>query len=179
MTLHRAPGPTTSSVAYVLYIDRLWTDQRPDRALPLGIGVTSPPFQLATQPDQVLLVLDDYHLVEAQPVHASLEFLLQHRPTGLLLVLISRADPPLGLARLRAHGQLAELREADLRFTAEEAAMLREAVGPGLTDAAVAALAARTEGWAAGSRPCRCGDNPTSLGSWRRFSGSHATCWTI
>src|SRR6266498_2120486 len=100
--------------------------------------------QLATRPDQVLLVLDDYHLVEAQVVHASVEFLLEHRPSGLQLLLTSRADPPFGLARLRARGQLAELRDADLRFTAEEAAaLLRGAVGPDLPDTAVAALAAR------------------------------------
>jgi LuxR family maltose regulon positive regulatory protein len=108
---------------------------------------------LAAQPGdgEVLLVLDDYHLIDAQPVHASLAFLLEHLPPGLHLVLASRADPPLPLARLRAGGQLAELRTADLRFTAEEAAaLLREAAGRDLPATAVAALAARTEGWAAG-----------------------------
>ena len=100
---------------------------------------------------EVLLVLDDYHLVGSQPVHESFGFLLQHLPPGLHPVLASRADPPLPLARLRARGQLAELRAAELRFTADEAAaMLREAVGDDLPDAAVAALGARTEGWAAG-----------------------------
>ena len=73
--------------------------------------------ELAAQPDEVVLVLDDYHLVEAQPVHVSLGFLLEHLPPGLQLVVASRADPPLPLARLRAGGQLAELRAADLRFT--------------------------------------------------------------
>ena len=102
----------------------------------------------------VLLVLDDYHLIDSQPVHASLKFLLEHRPPGLQVALSSRADPPLALARLRARGQLAELRAAELRFTADEAAALLQqvAAGPGvaLPDADVAALAARTEGWAAG-----------------------------
>ena len=86
--------------------------------------------ELAAEPGdgEVLLVLDDYHLIDSQPVHASLGFLLEHLPPGLHLVLASRADPPLPLARLRARGQLAELRAADLRFTAEEAAaLLREA----------------------------------------------------
>ena len=109
--------------------------------------------ELAVQPgsDEVPLVLDDYHLIGSQPVHASLGFLLEHRPPGLHLVLASRADPPLALARLRARGQLAELRAAELRFTAgEAAALLREAAGADLPDAAVAALADRTEGWAAG-----------------------------
>src|SRR5512132_4189145 len=109
--------------------------------------------ELAAQPEQVLLVLDDYHLVDAQPVHASVGFLLEHRPPGLRLLLASRADPPLPLARLRARGQLAELRAAELRFTPKEAAaVLHEAVGPDLPlpDAAVGALTTRTEGWAAG-----------------------------
>ena len=109
--------------------------------------------ELADRPgsDEVLLVLDDYHLIGSQPVHASLGFLLEHRPPGLHPVLASRADPPLALARLRARGQLAELRAAELRFTAgEAAALLREAAGAELPDAAVAALAERTEGWAAG-----------------------------
>ena len=109
--------------------------------------------ELIAQPgsDEVPLVLDDYHLIGSQPVHASLEFLLEHLPPGLHPVLASRADPPLALARLRARGELAELRAAELRFTASEAAaMLREAAGADLPDAAVAALTDRTEGWAAG-----------------------------
>jgi LuxR family maltose regulon positive regulatory protein len=102
-------------------------------------------------PGGVPLVLDDYHLVGSQPVHASLGFLLDHLPPGLHPVLASRADPPLGLARLRARGQLTELRDAELRFTADEAAaFLRETAGADLPDTAVAALTARTEGWAAG-----------------------------
>ena len=103
---------------------------------------------------QALLVLDDYHLIASQPVHASLGFLLDHRPPGLNLVLASRSNPPLALARLRARGQLTELRAADLRFTADEAAALLQQVttrkGVALPDRAVAAVAARTEGWAAG-----------------------------
>ncbi len=102
-------------------------------------------------PDEVLLVLDDYHLVDSGPVHESVAFLLENLPPGLRVVVSARADPPLPLARLRARGQLAELRAADLRFTGEEAAdLLTEAAGPGLPTAAVAALVARTEGWAAG-----------------------------
>jgi LuxR family transcriptional regulator, maltose regulon positive regulatory protein len=104
--------------------------------------------------DEQLLVLDDYHVVHSPPVHASLGFLLAHRPPRLHVLLASRADPPLPLARLRARGQLAEVRAADLRFTAGEAAALlaRVAAGQGgqLPQAAVAALTDRTEGWAAG-----------------------------
>ena len=103
---------------------------------------------------EAVLVLDDYHVIDSESVHASFRFLLEHRPAGLRLILASRSDPPLAMARLRAGGQLAELRAAELRFTAEEAAALFQqmAAAPGgaLSDAAVAALAARTEGWAAG-----------------------------
>ena len=109
--------------------------------------------ELAAPPgqDELLLVLDDYHLIDAQQVHEPLAFLLEHLPPGVHLVLASRSDPPLPLARLRAAGQLVELRAGDLRFTAEEAAaLLRGTVGDALPAAAVVALAARTEGWAAG-----------------------------
>ena len=112
--------------------------------------------ELAAQPaaDGALLVLDDYHVIGSQPVHDSLGFLLEHRPAGLCVVLASRSDPPLGLARLRARGQLAEVRVAELRFTPGEAAALLQHVAAGfglaLPVAAAAALAERTEGWAAG-----------------------------
>ena len=118
--------------------------------------------EVAGQPDAdeaLLLVLDDYHVISSQLVHESLGFLLEHRPPGLHLALTSRSDPPLALARLRARGQLTELRAADLRFTTGEAAALlaQVAAAPGgarpgapLPDAVAAALAARTEGWAAG-----------------------------
>src|SRR4249919_3800092 len=83
--------------------------------------------------DQPLVVLDDYHLIDSEAVHTSLGFLLEHRPPGLNLVLASRSDPPLALARLRGRGQLTELRAAELRFTADEAAALLRymAVVPG------------------------------------------------
>ena len=107
--------------------------------------------ELSAAPGELVLVLDDYHLIDSQAVHQSVMFLLGHLPAGLRLAVASRADPPLLLARLRARGQLAEVRAADLRFTLEEAtALLREAAGPDLPADAVAALAARTEGWAAG-----------------------------
>jgi LuxR family transcriptional regulator, maltose regulon positive regulatory protein len=137
-------------------------------------------------PDEVLLVLDDYHLVDSGPVHESVAFLLENLPPGLRVVVSSRADPPLPLARLRARGQLAELRTADLRFTAEEAAALldgvagsglaeRETAGPRLPGAAAAALVARTEGWAAGLQlaglSLRGHADPAGFAA--AFSGSH------
>ena len=134
--------------------------------------------ELAARPadGEVPLVLDDYHLVGSQPVHESLGFLLEHRPSGLHPVLASRADPPLALARLRGRGQLAELRAAELRFSAgEAAAMLRAATGADLPDAAMAALAARTEGWAAGLQLAALSlrGQPDAARFVADFSGSH------
>jgi LuxR family maltose regulon positive regulatory protein len=107
--------------------------------------------ELAAMPDDVALVVDDYHLIDSAEVHRSLEFLLDHLPTSLHLVLASRSDPPLPLARLRARGQLTELRADELRFTPDETAqLLRGTVGHDLPDPVVAALGERTEGWAAG-----------------------------
>ena len=134
--------------------------------------------ELAADPreDEVLLILDDYHLIDAQPVHGSLLFLLEHLPPGLRMVLASRSDPPLPLARLRAGGQLAELRAAELRFTSDEAAsLLREAIGAELPGTAVAALTARTEGWAAGLQLAGLSlrGQADTAGFVAAFSGSH------
>jgi LuxR family maltose regulon positive regulatory protein len=131
---------------------------------------------LAETPGQVALVLDDYHLVESQPVHQSLGLLLQHLPAGLGLAVASRSDPPLPLARLRARGQLVEVRAAELRFTQQEAAaLLREAVGHDLPGSAVAALVARTEGWAAGLQLAALSlrDREDVTGFVASFSGDH------
>jgi LuxR family transcriptional regulator, maltose regulon positive regulatory protein len=118
---------------------------------PLEAVLTTVVNELAAVPEEAALVLDDYHLIEAPAVHQSLAFLLDRQPPQVRLVLASRSDPPLPLARLRAGGQLTELREADLRFTlAETAALLREATGLDLPSDSVAALADRTEGWVAG-----------------------------
>ena len=108
--------------------------------------------ELAARPGdgEALLVLDDYHVIGSPQVHESLAFLLEHRPAGMGVLLASRRDPPLALPRLRARGQLTEVREAELRFTPAEAAELLQQAAPALPDASVAALAARTEGWAAG-----------------------------
>jgi LuxR family maltose regulon positive regulatory protein len=118
---------------------------------PFEAVVTALANELAGVAEEVVLVLDDYHLIQAPQVHQSVEFLLAHLPACLRLVVASRADPPLPLARLRARGQLAELRQRDLRFTEHEAAaLLRTATGQELADDTVAALATRTEGWVAG-----------------------------
>src|SRR5580692_2325394 len=148
-----------------------------DRARP-GIGervgpLLGPPAPLSFEG---LVVLDDYHLIDARQVHGALEFLVEHLPPGLRLALASRSDPPLRLPRLRAGGQLAELRTDDLRFSADEAAaLLREAIDTELPGAAVAALAARTEGWAAGLQLAALSlrGQADPAGFVAAFSGSH------
>jgi LuxR family maltose regulon positive regulatory protein len=100
--------------------------------------------------NDVVVVLDDYHVIEAHEVHEGMVFLLEHLPPRVRLVIASRADPPLPLARLRARGELVEIRAADLRFTPDEAAAyLNDMMGLELTAPDVAALEARTEGWIA------------------------------
>jgi LuxR family maltose regulon positive regulatory protein len=100
---------------------------------------------------ELVLVVDDYHLITNQTCHETLGFFLDHLPVGVHLLLASRVDPPLPLARMRARGELAELRAADLQFTDEEAsALLNSAMGLELATDDVERLAERTEGWAAG-----------------------------
>jgi LuxR family transcriptional regulator, maltose regulon positive regulatory protein len=106
---------------------------------------------LATLAQPVVLVLDDYHLVNAAPIDAVLSLLLAHQPPQLHLVIATREDPPLPLARLRARDQLTELRVAELRFSHTEAgALLSQTEGLSLSADMIAVLASRTEGWAAG-----------------------------
>jgi LuxR family maltose regulon positive regulatory protein len=132
--------------------------------------------EFAAAPDEPVLVLDDYHLIESQAVHQSLVFLLEHLPAGLRLAVAGRSDPPLPLARLRALGQLAEIRAAELRFTLEEAtALFRDAVGPDLPAEAIAALEARSEGWVAGLQLAALSlrGRTDVAGFVAAFSGSH------
>ena len=99
---------------------------------------------------EIVLVLDDYHLIDAAEVQDGMAFLLDHLPPRLHVVITSRADPALPLARWRARGELAEIRAAELRFTADEAAAyLNEMMGLQLTAQDVATLEGRTEGWIA------------------------------
>ncbi len=107
--------------------------------------------EIATLPHPLVLVLDDYHVIDAEPIDRALTFLLDHLPPQLHLVITTREDPRLPLPRLRARGQLTEVRAAGLRFTVEEAAaFFNEAMGLDLSDGDVAALETRTEGWIAG-----------------------------
>jgi LuxR family maltose regulon positive regulatory protein len=106
---------------------------------------------IAATPHPFVLVLDDYHLIHTLPIHQQIAFLLEHQPPQIHLVIATREDPPLPLSRLRARGQTVEIRQADLKFTAEETAdFLRRMMRLELPPADIAALHRRTEGWIAG-----------------------------
>jgi LuxR family maltose regulon positive regulatory protein len=107
--------------------------------------------ELATSGADLVLMLDDYHLISNTTCHRTLGFFIDHLPASVHVVLSTRVDPPLPLARWRASGELTELRIADLGFTdAEAARLLHDAMGLELTTQAVQRLWERTEGWAAG-----------------------------
>src|SRR5437588_8458637 len=107
--------------------------------------------EITTLPDHFVLVLDDYHVIDAKPVDLALTFLVEHLPPQMHLVIATREDPLLPLARLRARGELTELRAADLRFTPSEAAeFLNSVMGLNLSPGNIAAWEDRTEGWIAG-----------------------------
>jgi LuxR family maltose regulon positive regulatory protein len=106
--------------------------------------------ELSALPAGLELVLDDYHLADGPEIAAHVAFLLEHLPRQVHLVISTRADPALPLARLRARGELEEIRAADLRFTLDEVALyLHEVIGLELEAADIAALEGRTEGWIA------------------------------
>ena len=116
-----------------------------DRALPMLLN------ELGRLEGNNVLVLDDYHLVTGPDIHESVEFFLAYLPAAMRVVIATRVDPPLPLARMRARGELAELRAADLSFNLDEATTLLRAVGdPRVDDLATSLLWERTEGWAAG-----------------------------
>jgi LuxR family transcriptional regulator, maltose regulon positive regulatory protein len=125
---------------------------------------------------KILLVLDDYHAVHSAQVDEQLAFLLEHPPARLRLVIATREDPNLPLARLRARGGLSELRAAELRFTpAETADFLGRVIGLALTAQDIAVLESRTEGWIAGLQLAALSMQGQAdvAGFIRSFSGSH------
>ncbi|HXV44143.1 MAG TPA: LuxR C-terminal-related transcriptional regulator [Anaerolineae bacterium] len=124
---------------------------RSSQPSPLEIVLTFLLNDLAALPHDVVLVLDDYHLIENSDIHTALTLLIDRLPPQLHLILTSRADPPLPLARWRAKRQLIELRAEALRFTPDEVAFfLNQMIGLNLTSEQIAALEAKTEGWVAG-----------------------------
>ena len=102
-------------------------------------------------PGSFVLVLDDYQVIHTQWIHTAIDFLINHQPPNIHLVVITRKDPPIPLSRLRVRAEVVEIRADDLRFTIEEAAaFLNQALGMNLSVETVAALESRTEGWIAG-----------------------------
>jgi LuxR family maltose regulon positive regulatory protein len=139
---------TAVKTAYGVGADALTLLQSPQQ--PIEAVIASLLNDLQGVSNDVVLVLDDYQVIDARDVQEGMAFLLEHLPQHIHVVIAGRADPPLPLARLRGRGELAEIRAADLRFTPEEAATyLNGAMGLALTAQDVARLEGRTEGWIA------------------------------
>jgi LuxR family maltose regulon positive regulatory protein len=131
---------------------------------------------LDTAGEEKALVLDDYQFISSQTVHEAVAFLLEHCPKTFHLVIATRSDPPLALARLRARGQTVELRAADLRFTEPETTLfLNDVMGLRLDAGSVAVLEERTEGWIAGLQMAALSmrNRDDALGFIEGFSGTH------
>jgi LuxR family maltose regulon positive regulatory protein len=153
-------------------VELLQSSQPPpiDALLPMLLN------EIATMPQPAILVLDDYHMLDARPIDQALAFLVERLPPQLHLVITTREDPSLPLARLRARSHMTELRAADLRFTTSEAAaFLTEAMGLHLSAADIAALEARTEGWIAGLQLAALSmqGHQDVAGFIRAFTGDH------
>jgi ATP/maltotriose-dependent transcriptional regulator MalT len=161
------PGPASGSAA-LRRLDAAGSDVQRD-VLPTFIN------EMASSAEPVVLVLDDYHLITSHQVHASLNVLLDHCPPQLHLVLITRADPPLPLSRLRVRGELAEIRAEHLRFSLPEAiAFFTGRLGAQLAERDVQRLLTRTEGWAAGLQlaALRLKDRADPAAFIERFTGA-------
>jgi LuxR family transcriptional regulator, maltose regulon positive regulatory protein len=132
--------------------------------------------EIAALPRELTLVLDDYHLIDSQSVHGVVSFLLEHLPDNVHLIVTSRVDPPLQLARLRARNQMIHIGATDLSFTSEEAStFLNEVMGLELSAEDLATLEERTEGWIAGLQLAALSmqDRKDVSGFIKAFSGSY------
>ncbi len=148
----------------------------PPRSAPMEAVLTVLINELVGMDPEPILILDDYHAIEASAIHSAMGFFLDRLPPRMHLILTSRVDPPLPLARLRARGEVMELRAGELRFTREETAnFLNEVMALGVSDSEVAKLEDRTEGWIAGLKLAALSmqgrtDIPAFIES---FSGDH------
>jgi LuxR family maltose regulon positive regulatory protein len=159
LSLDRADNDPASFWTYVIAALQTVAPGVGENALTLLQAPQPPPIEtvltallndLGAITGDIVLVLDDYHVIDARDVQDAMAFLLDHLPPRLHVVIASRTDPALPLARLRARGELVETRAAELRFTPDEAAAyLNEMMGLQLTARDVAALEGRTEGWIA------------------------------
>lgn len=138
--------------------------------------ITSLINDLESYGEPIVLVLDDYHFIHNSAIHSAITFLIEHAPANFHLVIVSRSDPPLPIARLRARGQAVELRADDLRFQPAEAAQfLNEIMGLELDQRSISMLEARTEGWIAGLQMAALSirDRPNANRFIEGFSGTN------
>jgi LuxR family maltose regulon positive regulatory protein len=150
--------------------------QSPQPQPPIESILTTLLNEITTLPDNFIFVLDDYHMLDSKEVDNALTFLVEHQPPQMHLVITTREDPNLPLARLRSRNQLTELRAADLRFTPSEAAeFLNQMMGFNLSMEEVAILEARTEGWIAGLQLAALSmqGNQDVPGFIQAFAGDH------
>jgi LuxR family transcriptional regulator, maltose regulon positive regulatory protein len=156
--------------------DGIVASQRSPEPPPVEAVMGSLVNDLANTRHEVVVVLDDYHVVDSEPIHEAVSFLLEHPPENAHLIVSSRTDPPLPFARLRAQDQMIELRAADLRFTPEEAnAFLGDVMELTLSAGDVAALEEITEGWVAALQLAALSmrDREDDSSFVRAFSGSN------
>ena len=169
--LNRLPGLETEIGVGALQMTRASQSPSPQTILTVVIN------EIAMIPDKIVLVLDDYHLIDNQPVHDALTFLLENLPPQLHLVITTREDPLIQISRLRSRGQLNELRAVNLRFTiAETAELLNQVMGLNLSAENIAALETRTEGWIAGLQLAAISmQGRTDINNFiQNFTGSHS-----
>ncbi len=141
VTAMRAAVPDLGEAALALFASS---------AAPTDAALTTLLNEIETLPNELVLALDDYHVIESSEVHQGMTFVLEHQPPQLHLIIVTRVDPPLPLAQLRARGQLVEVRANDLRFTSDETSdYLLHSMDLRLSGDDVAALEGRTEGWIA------------------------------
>ncbi len=146
------------------------------QSVKLPVALTALINELAALAQDTALVLDDYHLIRESALHESLQFVLDHLPACLHLLLASRSDPPLALARLRAKGQVVEIREPELRLRGEEAArFLTEVMDLSLSEEEIGRLEQRTEGWIVGLQLAALAlrRHPDVSAFLQAFTGSH------
>jgi len=168
--LNRIPGLETEIVAGALQMAQASQPPSPQTILTAIIN------EIAIITEKIVLVLDDYHLIDNQSVHDALVFLLENLPPQLHLVITTREDPPLQISRLRTRGQLNEFRAVDLRFsTAETDEFLNQIMGLGLSTQDITALEKRTEGWVAGLQLAAISmQGRTDISNFiQSFTGSH------
>ena len=143
---------------------------------PIELVLTTLLNEITAVSNQILLVLDDYHLINTPKIDKALTFLLEHSPPHFRLIILTREDPNLPLARMRAQGQLQELRATDLRFTVEETAVfLNQTMGLTVSTNDIVTLETRTEGWIAGLQMAALSlqGSPDISNVIQSFTGSH------